>query len=164
MQPTRAIPERPYSWGQYLKTLFLLIGFGWLAGSVALTAHQDYASMLAVPERRSLWLQVMFMVGIPSAALVTLVFLSVPLRVFMKRPISPKRALMAGFLSSFFVITSLMGVGFWLSRFNVSSSPILWKDVSFSVSFILLCTLAAWIIQRIIGPGAPPADTAKLDE
>jgi hypothetical protein len=148
--PMFLFSNRAYSWGQYLIALGLLAGFGWLSGFIVF----DIPNVLR--GARSLWF-----VGMIAAPHVAVVFLSLPLWIFMTWPISRKRALLAGFVTSCTLIAVLSLEQVWFTTWFLFTSQLFWKilwhDPKAGALFVLLCTLFAGIIQRIIGPGKPPS-------
>ncbi len=153
MDPIPAAPHRPYSWGQYVKTLFLLIGFGWLVVFILMSITELQRSYSLVLRDPLHWISMLLFFGIPIAALTAVVFLSLPLWWLMRRPILPARAILAGF-----VVSTCLIVAFSILMEEIpSTEQLIWRAL-----FIQLCTLSAWIIQRIIGPGEPPKDIAKV--
>ncbi len=151
-------PERAYSLGQYVITLLLLMAFGWLAGFVVF-AYPEALGLFYTGSFSDLFAQtvVLLVTGIPSAGVIALVFLSGPLWIFMARPISPIRAVLAGFVTSTTLILVLANETVWLGYTWPPSSYILWKGLmeepGLGAIFVLLCTLSAGAMQRIIGPG-----------
>ncbi len=162
MQPQRAAPERPYSWGQYVKTLFLLIGFGWLVAFILITISDVQTNYSLALRNPLAWIGIVLLFGVPSAALTAIVFLSAPLWFLMRHPILPQRAILAGFLSSTLLIIVFAFLSVWAEGWRNVSITMFTDELIWVVPFILLCTLSAWIIQRIIGPGEPPKDIAKV--
>ncbi len=147
-------PKRAYSWGQYAKALGFLTLFGWLAGAILMTI---FCMGIISFDKIDKWLIIVLFLGIPAAALVSVVFLSVPLWVFMKWPITLTRACLAGFLTSIALILGLHNDWVWLGNDFPPSSHVfwmmLWDAPTFGAFFVLLCTLSAGAVQRIIGPG-----------
>ncbi len=144
---TMLVSQSPYSWGQYVKTLLLLIGFGWVSGVIVLTS----IFLINAP---------ILIAGLPAAASVALIFLSIPLWVFMRWSISRWRALLAGFVTSVTLILVLSNESIWPDPYSFFSTYLFWEllrdEPILGTVFVLLCTLSAGAIHHIIGPGEPP--------
>ncbi len=148
--------RRAYTRHQYANALALLMLFGWISGGITVTIGElrEPAPFLEdLSEFLGLWLA-----GLALSAIVAIGLFSIPLWLFMKRPISRRRALLAGLASSTGLILMPWVLDEGISPFLDGS---ILAVLDLVLLFILLCTLSAGAMQRIIGPGEVPSGTKQ---
>ncbi len=166
MRPkSTAVTERPYRLKQFILALALTAFSLWFVLGLAVTLHMYLSWPPAVFWNEfSYFLFTWAIAGSLIAAAVTLVFLSVPLWLLMRYPVTASRACIAGFCAASFLFLIIVAYTLWLNDFRGYPADGLVSDIRSSAVFMILISLSAVIIQRIIGPGAPAKDIAKVFE